>query len=80
MQNDSPLFELYLLEENPECQEVLRILDGQKIKFTRKDISNMIHLQKLLLITGTKIVPCLFIDGVHFQGYQLISKRLGKIL
>lgn len=79
MQNDSPLFELYLLEENSECQEILRILAEQKIKFTRKDISNMIHLQKLLLITGTKMVPCLFVDGEHFQGYQQILKRLGKI-
>lgn len=60
----TPELDFYYFDSCPYCQRVLRIIEKHNIKVSYKDIHNgTAHLQKLLLITGKKTVPCLFIDG-----------------
>ncbi len=59
-----PLLELYYFDACPYCQRVLKKIDQLKIKVSYLDIyDNTQHMEKLLMITGRKTVPCLFIDG-----------------
>jgi glutaredoxin 2 len=60
----SPLLELYYFDACPYCQRVLTVIEKNKIKVTFLDIyENTNNMQKLMMITGRKTVPCLFIDG-----------------
>lgn len=60
----SPLLELYFFDACPYCQRVMNVINKHKIKVTYKDIyEDTNNMQKLILITGRKTVPCLFIDG-----------------
>lgn len=59
-----PLLELYFFDSCPYCQRVMNVINKHKIKVTYKDIyEDTNNMQKLILITGRKTVPCLFIDG-----------------
>jgi glutaredoxin len=61
---NAPELELYYFDSCPYCQRVLKVIEKNKIKVTYKDIyEGTNNLQKLILITGRKTVPCLFIDG-----------------
>ena len=61
---NAPLLELYFFEACPYCQKVLNVIEELNLKVTFKDIYGDInHMQKLMIITGKKTVPCLFIDG-----------------
>ena len=60
----SPELDLYYFDACPYCQRVLKVINKHKIKVNYKDIyGDTVNLQKLIAITGTKMVPCLFIDG-----------------
>jgi glutaredoxin len=60
----APLLELYFFDACPYCQRVLKVIDELNLKVTYIDIYDDInHMQKLMMITGKKTVPCLFIDG-----------------
>lgn len=60
----SPELDFYYFDSCPYCQRVLKIINKHKINVNYKDIySDTTNLQKLIAITGTKMVPCLFIDG-----------------
>jgi glutaredoxin 2 len=60
----APILELYFYDTCPYCQRVLRVIDELKIQVTYKDIyGDTNNMAKLIQITGTKMVPCLFIDG-----------------
>jgi glutaredoxin len=60
----APLLELYFFESCPYCQRVLNVIQKHNLKVTFLDIyENTNHMQKLMMITGKKTVPCLFIDG-----------------
>ncbi len=60
----APELDLYFFDACPYCQRVLKVINKHKIKVNYKDIyEDLNNLQKLTLITGTKMVPCLFIDG-----------------
>jgi glutaredoxin 2 len=58
--SNKPTLELYYFDSCPYCQRVLTAIKKNKIKVSYLDINNM---QKLMMITGKKTVPCLFIDG-----------------
>jgi glutathione S-transferase len=63
--SNKPLLELYYFDACPYCQRVLKVIKELSLKVVYKDIhSNLNEMEKLLAITGTKMVPCLFIDGV----------------
>jgi glutaredoxin len=75
----APELDLYYFDACPYCQRVLRIIDKHNIKVNYKDIyEGTSHLQKLLLITGKKTVPCLFIDGDPMHESQDIMNWLEK--
>ncbi len=60
----APLLELYYFDACPYCQRVINVIHKHKIKVTYIDIyEDLNHMQKLMMITGKKTVPCLFIDG-----------------
>lgn len=60
----APILELYKFDACPYCQRVMKVIEDKKIQVTYLDIyENTNHMQKLMLITGKKTVPCLFIDG-----------------
>ncbi len=60
----APLLELYFFEACPYCQRVLKVIEELNLKVTYIDIyADINHMQKLMMITGKKTVPCLFIDG-----------------
>jgi glutaredoxin len=60
----APELDLYYFDSCPYCQRVLNVINKHKIKVNYKDIyEDTNSLQKLVLITGRKTVPCLFIDG-----------------
>jgi len=61
--SDNPLLELYYLESDESCLKMIKVLSEKNLKFVRKDITNLIHLQKLQLITGSRKIPCLFVNG-----------------
>lgn len=59
-----PLLELYKFDACPYCKRVLKVIAEKNIKVALLDIyENTNNMQKLMLITGKKTVPCLFIDG-----------------
>ena len=60
----APILDLYYFDACPYCQRVLKVIDKHHIKVNYIDIyDDLKNLQKLTAITGTKMVPCLFIDG-----------------
>lgn len=60
----SPELELYYFDACPFCQKVLNVIKEHNFKVIYKDIyEDTNNMQKLMLITGRKTVPCLFIDG-----------------
>lgn len=60
----APLLELYYFDSCPYCQKVLNIINEHKIKVHYNDVHDDINiLHKLHYITGSKTVPCLFING-----------------
>lgn len=66
--------ELYFSPNDESCQKIMELLKLQHLPYISKDISeNLIHLQKLLQITGRKKVPCLFVDGNLLQGEREIQ-------
>ena len=61
----APNLDFYYFDSCPYCQRVLNVIRELKIKVNYKDIyADTNNMQKLMLITGRKTVPCLFIDGV----------------
>lgn len=59
-----PELDFYYFDACPYCQRVINVINKYKIKVNWIDIySDMNALRKLIQITGTKMVPCLFIDG-----------------
>lgn len=71
----SPVLELYKFDACPYCQRVMKVIEEKKIKVTYLDIyENTNNMQKLMLITGRKTVPCLFIDGdPMFESLDIIQ-------
>lgn len=71
----APVLELYKFDACPYCQRVMKTIEDKKIKVTYLDIyENTHHMQKLMLITGKKTVPCLFIDGdPMFESLDIIQ-------
>lgn len=71
----APLLELYKFDACPYCQRVMKVIEEKKIKVTYLDIyENTNNMQKLMLITGKKTVPCLFIDGdPMFESQDIIN-------
>lgn len=71
----APLLELYYFESCPYCQRVLKTIQKHNIKVSFLDIyENTNNLQKLLMITGKKTVPCMFIDGnPMFESLDIIA-------
>ncbi len=60
----APELDFYYFDACPYCQRVMSVIDKNKIKVNYKDIhEGTVHMQKLLLITGKRTVPCMFIDG-----------------
>ena len=60
----APLLELYFFDACPYCQKVLKVIDELNLKITYIDIYDDVnYMQKLMMITGRKTVPCLFVDG-----------------
>lgn len=53
----------------------MKVIEEKKIKVTYLDIyENTNNMQKLMLITGKKTVPCLFIDGdPMFESQDIIN-------
>lgn len=63
------VLELYFSPEDEACQKIIHLLKLQHLPYVSKDISgDLVHLQKLLHITGSKTVPCLFVSGAPIQG------------
>lgn len=63
------VLELYFSPTDESCQKIMELLKLQHLPYIPKDISgDLIHLQKLLQITGNKTVPCLLVDGHLLQG------------
>ncbi len=71
----APLLELYKFDACPYCQRVMKVIEENKIKVTYLDIyENTNNLQKLIMITGKKTVPCMFIDGdPMFESLDIID-------
>lgn len=71
----SPVLELYKFDACPYCQRVMKVIEEKKIRVTYLDIyENTNNMQKLMLITGKKTVPCLFIDGdPMFESLDIIK-------
>lgn len=80
----APQLDFYYFDACPYCQRVLNVIKKNNIKVDYKDIyQGTNHMQKLLLITGKKTVPCLFIDGdPMFESLDIMSwleKNLDKL-
>lgn len=80
----APQLDFYYFDACPYCQRVLNVIKKYNIKVDYKDIyQGTTHMQKLLLITGKKTVPCLFIDGdPMFESLDIMSwleKNLDKL-
>ena len=69
MSKSNFFFELYFSDLDLESQKVLQYLRENRIEFVGKDVSSdIVHLQKLYLMSGKKDVPCLFVNGEIFEG------------
>lgn len=76
--------ELYFSPNDESCKKIMKLLKLQHLPYISKDISgDLIHLQKLLQITGSKKVPCLFVDGNPLQGeteiQDWINQNFGRV-
>lgn len=77
----TPELDLYYFDACPYCQRVLTVINKHNIKVNYKDIyENTNNMQKLMLITGRKTVPCLFIDGDPMHESSDIMNWLEKNL
>lgn len=73
------ILELYYSPENETCKKIMSLLKLQHLTYTPKDISgNLVHLQKLLHITGSKMIPCLFVDGLPIQNENEIINWINQ--
>lgn len=71
----APILELYKFDACPYCQRVMKVIDENKLKVTYLDIyDDMNNMQKLMMITGKKTVPCMFINGdPMFESLDIIE-------
>lgn len=77
--NKFPILDFYYYESCFYCQKVIRAIRAQHIKVNWMDIyENIGHLQKLTYITGSKTVPCLFIDGAPMHESDDIVEWINK--
>ena len=66
---------LYKFDRCPYCRYVFRAIDQRHVAIEYRDIrQERRHLDALVMVTGRRTVPCLFIDGrPMFESEDIIA-------
>lgn len=64
------IIEIYTSSTCANCLRAKRYLDNEKIEYFERNIEEQEHMDDLIVRTGLRSVPQIFINSAHIGGYE----------
>ena len=74
----SPSVAIYTRPGCPFCSEAKELLKGEGLKYEEHVLNEDYSIKTLKAVSGTTMVPQIFINGKHIGGDEDLKKYLGK--